>query len=124
MAQLIYKEEVYKLNGIAMKVYNELGFGFLESVYQEAFEIELKRNEIFFEREKDIDIYYDNIKLNKGFRADFLCYDKIIVELKANSDLTGKDTSQLINYLKATGYKVGCLYNFGSDELQYKRLVF
>lgn len=124
MDKLIYKDEVYKLNGIAMKVYNELGFGFLESVYQEAFEIELKRENIPYKREYNIDIYYDNVKLQKGFRADFLCYDKIIVELKASSGLIGKDESQLINYLKATGIKVGTLYNFGTSSLEYRRLIF
>lgn len=107
-----------------MKVYNELGFGFLESVYQDAFEIELKNNSIVYEREKDIDIFYDNVKLQRGFRADFICYGKVIVELKATAGLSRKDESQLINYLKASRIKVGTLYNFGSKHFEYKRLVF
>ena len=124
MTNLLFKAEVYKLNGLAMRVYNELGFGFLEAVYQEAFEIELKKNSIPYEREKSLDIYYDNIKLSKSYRADFFCYDNIIVELKATSGLIGKDENQLLNYLKITGTKVGLLYNFGTTKLEYKRMIF
>ncbi len=124
MVDLFYKEEVYKLIGVAMEVHNELGCGFLEAVYQEAFELELQEQGIPYEREKDINIYYKDLKLDKRYSADFFCFEKIIVELKALSGLTSEHESQIINYLKATEQKVGLLINFGAKSLQYKRLVY
>lgn len=123
MANLIYKEEVYKLIGAAMEVHNELGSGFLEAVYQEAYELELQEQGIPFDREKEIEIYYKDLKLDKKYRADFFCYNKIIVEIKALSELTGEHQSQLLNYLKATEEKVGLLINFGAKSIEYKRMV-
>ena len=119
-----YKEETYKINGAAMRVCNTLGHGFLEAVYQEALEIEFKKQEIPYEREKEIVITYDGIELKHTYRADFVCYGKIIVELKAVSKLDDAHRSQLYNYLCATGYKVGLLYNFGHyDGLEIERKV-
>lgn len=119
-----YKEETYKINGAAMRVYNTLGHGFLEAVYQEALEIEFKKQEIPYEREKEIVITYDGIELRHTYRADLVCYGKIIVELKAVSKLDDAHRSQLYNYLCATGYKVGLLYNFGHyDGLEIERKV-
>ena len=106
-----------------MEVHKELGCGFLESVYQEAFEIELQKQNIPYEREKLLNIYYKGIKLNKRYSADFVCYDKIVVELKALSALTTDHEAQVLNYLKVTGLKLGLLFNFGSRSLQYKRLI-
>jgi len=107
-----------------MRVYNLLGNGFLEAVYQEALEIELDRRHIPYEREQELEIYYDGIKLGKKYVADFVCYDKIILELKAVKELDDSHRSQLYNYLKATGFKLGFLINFGkSDELQIERRV-
>ena len=107
-----------------MRVYNLLGNGFLEAVYQEAMEIELDRRHIPYEREQELEIYYDGIKLGKKYVADFVCYDKIILELKAVKELDDSHRSQLYNYLKATGFKLGFLINFGkSDELQIERRV-
>ncbi len=99
-----------------MKVYDILGAGFVESVYQEAFEIELQRRGIPYQREVEIDVYYDGILLEKKFRADFVCYDNIIVELKAVSELDGNNMLQLSNYLKATHNKLGLLINFGNTS--------
>ena len=121
--EFLYKDETYKIIGAAMEVHKELGCGFLESVYQEAFEIELQKQNIPYEREKLLNIYYKGIKLNKRYSADFVCYDKIVVELKALSALTTDHEAQVLNYLKVTGLKLGLLFNFGSRSLQYKRLI-
>ena len=121
---LIFQNESYAIRGAAMKVYNTLGCGFLEAVYQEALEIELEKRHIPYEREKELEIYYDDIKLGKKYVADFVCYDKIILELKAVKDLDDSHRSQLYNYLKVTGFKLGFLINFGKyDELQIERRV-
>ena len=122
---IYYKEECYKVIGAAMQVYNTLGAGFLEAVYQEALEIELSKRDIPFEREKELTITYDGIQLQQTYRADFVCYDKIIVELKAVSELDDAHRAQVHNYLKATGYKLGLLINFcNPDELKYERIVY
>ena len=119
---IIYSKESYKIAGAAMKVYNTLGCGFLEPVYQEALEIEFQRRGIPYKREEELDIYYDGILLKKKYIADFVCYDKIIVELKAVCELDDGNRAQVRNYLKATGYKLGLLINFGdSDGLVVER---
>ncbi|MDA3890976.1 MAG: GxxExxY protein [Salinivirgaceae bacterium] len=123
MVDLIYKEEVYKIIGAAMEVHKELGCGFLEAVYQEALSLEFEEQKITFEQEKVIEIYYKDLLLNKKYKADFLCYGKIIIEIKALSSLNSDHENQLLNYLKATEEKVGLLINFGTKSLQYKRMV-
>ncbi|MEI6055185.1 MAG: GxxExxY protein, partial [Lentisphaerota bacterium] len=117
------KEESFEIIGACMNVHKELGFGFFEEVYQQALEHEFKLNYIHYEREIHLRIKYRDIYLDKQYIADFICYDKIIVELKAVSSLTGEHYAQVINYLKATGYKLGLLVNFGTKSLEYKRLV-
>ena len=124
MTGLIYKEEVYEIIGAAMNVHNELGRGFLEAVYQEAFEMELRDRKIAFEAQKQLNIFYKGKRLEKKYFADVVCYDKIIVELKALDRLTSKEESQILNYLKASGLKVGVLINFGGPSLEWKRFVF
>ena len=109
--------------GSCMAVHRELGHGFLESVYQEALAIELTRSSIPFEREKELSIIYKGVELKSYYKADFICYDQIILELKALDALSNDHVSQLMNYLKATGLKVGLLVNFGAPSLQYKRYV-
>ena len=111
---LIYENESYAIRGAAMKVYDVLGVGFVESVYQEALEIEFRRRNIPYKREVEIDVYYDGILLEKKFRADFICYDSIIVELKAVSELDNGNLLQFCNYLKATHLRLGLLINFGN----------
>lgn len=121
---ILYKEESYKILGAAFKVYNTLGSGFLEAVYQEALEIEFQRQSIPFAREKELKIQYDGVELKQTYKADFVCYGKIIVELKAVSSLDDAHRSQVYNYLHATGFQLGLLLNFGcSDELEKERIV-
>ena len=121
---VIYKDECYKIVGAALKVYNTLGHGFLEAVYQEALEIEFKRQQIPYEREKELKIQYDGVLLKQTYRADFICYDKIILELKAVSTIENSHRSQLYNYLRATDMLLGVLLNFGnSEELEWERKV-
>ena len=122
--ELIFKDEVYSIMGAAMDVHRELGSGFLESVYQEALEMELTRRQIPFESQRSIKIIYKGKTLNKEFVADLICYGKIIVELKAQESLSGKEEAQVLNYLKATAIKVAVVINFGSHpKLEWKRLV-
>ena len=111
---LLYENESYAIRGAAMKVYEILGHGFVESVYQEALEIEFRRRNIPYMREVEIEVYYDGVLLEKKFRADFVCYDSIIVELKAVSELDEGNLLQLSNYLKATHLRLGLLINFGN----------
>ncbi len=121
---LYHNQESYAINGAAMQVYNTLGIGFLEAVYQEALAIEFVKRGIPFEREKELKIFYDGQQLQTSYRADFVCYGDIIVELKAVAELDDSHRSQVYNYLKATGYKLGLLYNFGhADGLEYERKV-
>lgn len=121
---IVYKEEAYKIMGAAFQVYNTLGHGFLEAVYQEALEIELGRRGIPNEREKELRITYDGVELKQTYKADFVCYGKIIVELKAVSALDDAHRAQVYNYLHATGYRLGLLLNFGcADELEHQRIV-
>ena len=106
-----------------MKVHQSLGSGFLESVYQEALEKEFAKDGIENIRHKKLNINYNGVKLKKYFITDFVCYDKIILELKASSFIHKDSESQLLNYLKATNYEVGLLINFGQRSLIWKRLI-
>lgn len=121
---LYHQEESYAVNGAAMKVYSTLKEGFLEAVYQEALAMEFAKRGIPFEWEKELKIFYDGKELQTTYRADFVCYGDIIVELKAVVELDDTHRSQVHNYLKATGYKLGLLYNFGHhDGLQFERII-
>lgn len=124
MSNLIYKDEVYAIVGAAMEVHTVLGTGFLEPVYQEAMEIECASRNIPFIPQQILQVNYKQHILKKEYIADMVCFEKIIVEFKALDSLSGRESSQVINYLKATGYKVGVLINFGSDtKLEWKRFV-
>ena len=107
-----------------MEVHKNLGSGFLEAVYQEALSIEFEEAGIPFEQEKRLTIDYKGHLLKKAYIADFVCFDKIILELKAIENLKSEHIAQVINYLKITDFKLGLLVNFGSASLQYKRVVF
>ena len=125
MVELIYKEEVFAIVGAAIEVHKTLGPGFLEPVYQEGLEIESRSRDLPFESQKVLQIRYKEHILKKGYIADLIYFGKIVVELKALDRLSGREESQLLNYLKATGMKVGVLINFGSHpKLEWKRLVF
>ncbi len=117
-------ERTYKIIGAAMEVHKELGCGFLEGVYQEALAREFKIQRIPYKLQPVVEIKYKGEPLNKTYQPDFTCYDEIIVEIKALSELSGIEEAQIINYLKATGLKVGLLINFGAKSLEHKRLVY
>ena len=121
--KIIYKEESYKIIGACMKVHRNLGAGFLEAVYEEAIEKELNKEKIPFQRQVKLELYYDNQKMNKTYRADFVCYEKMILEIKAVSQTPKAFYAQLRNYLRCTEMKLGILINFGQPSLQYKRVV-
>ena len=123
MNTFYYKVETYNIRGAIFAVHHELGNGFLERVYQDALELEFQERGIPYEREKNIHVMYKGKPLGEPYRADFVCYDKIIVELKAVEKLQGIHRSQVINYLKATGMKLGLLVNFGEDIANIERIV-
>ena len=118
---LRYEQETYKIIGAAMKVHSELGPGFTERVYQEALAIEFSDRGIPFEREKEIHATYKGIELEGTFVPDFICYDKIIVELKAVKELDDVHRSQAINYAKIAGFNLSLLINFGESLLVKER---
>lgn len=119
----LYKEESYAIRGAIIAVSKELGCGFLERVYQEALEYEFKERNIPYEREKQLPIMYKGQMLGEPYRADFVCYEKIIVELKAVDELTGQHSAQVINYLKATKMKLAILVNFGEPMAHVERFL-
>ena len=124
MTDLIYSEESYKILGTCMEVYNQMGCGFLESVYHECLEIEFTKQNIPFKSHERLNLDYKDVPLKKGFEADFICFDKIILEIKATSELTTNFEAQTLNYLNATRYKLGLLVNFGEHpKLNYKRII-
>jgi len=124
LTELLLKDEVYAIIGAAIEVHRQLGTGFLEAVYQDALEIELASRGVPFESQKQFQIWYKGCQLSRFYLADLVCYDKIIVELKAIESLTSRDEAQLLNYLKASGLKVGVLINFsGFPKMEWKRLV-
>jgi GxxExxY protein len=120
-----FKKETYDIIGICMKVHRTLGHGFLEVVYKQAIEIELTKKKISYLREKEYTIEYEGMALAQRFYADFIVFDKIILEIKATfGGISPSHISQLINYLKVSGCHVGLLINFGRDRLEYNRFVF
>lgn len=123
MNKIIYKEESYAIRGAIIEVSKELGCGYLERVYQDALEVELRLRNIPYEREKTIQITYKGKPLGEPYRADFVCYGKIIVELKAVEELTSKHRAQVLNYLNATKMKLGILVNFGEEFTNVERLI-
>ena len=120
---LLYENEKEKIIKACMNVFNELGNGFLEAVYQEALAIEFGIINIPFKKEAKIEVYYKGNKLNKEYYADFICYDKIIVELKCVSRLVNANKAQVLNYLYGTKLAVGLLVNFGESSLKWERLT-
>lgn len=117
------QQESYDIIGACMEVHNVLGIGFVEKVYQDALEVELMKRGIPYEREKVLNITYKGIQLQHVFKPDFICYDKIILELKSERELTDVDRAQILNYLNASHYKLGWLINFGQTSLVRERYV-
>jgi GxxExxY protein len=113
----------YSIIGAAMEVYRQLGCGFLEPVYQEALAIEFTNREIPFVRETKLPLTYKGRALDTKYCADFICFDSVVVELKALVRMSGTEEAQVINYLKATGHEVGLLINFGRRSLEHRRFV-
>ena len=124
MTELIYKEDFYKIIGICMEVHRNLGRGFLEIVYKDALEYEFNKNNIPFEREKRYEIPYKEIILQHKYNADFVVFDKIILEVKTVNGIIDEFIKQTLNYLSVSKNKLGIIVNFGEDSLKYKRLVF
>jgi GxxExxY protein len=123
-SELLFKDEAYAIVGAAMEVHNELSGGYLEAVYQEAMEIELADRAIPFVPRQQLRITYKGRTLEKFYIADQVCYGAVLVEIKALDHLSGTEESQVLNYLKTTGLRVGVLLNFGnSSGLEWKRFV-
>ena len=117
---LIYPEESKRILGIALQLHREMGCGFKEKVYQDAFEVLLKEKGILYEKEKHIDLTFHGVRLEHDFFYDFLIEDKIGVEIKAVSEILGEYEAQIINYLHVSNHKLGLLLNFGSKSLEYR----
>jgi GxxExxY protein len=114
----------YEIIGAAMEVHRELGLGFLEAVYQEAMEIELRERKVPFAVQPQIKLYYKQYPMDKFYKPDFICFNSHIVEIKAETCLTKVDEAQVINTLKATRLQIGLLINFGQPSLKYQRFVY
>ena len=124
MADIILKNESYKIIGLCMEVHNQLGAGFKEIIYKDALEIELKTHKIPFTREMQFKIEYKGVILPRRYPADFIVYEKIILEVKATSFIIDSFVAQTINYLKASGLQLGIIANFGEKSFTSKRVVF
>jgi GxxExxY protein len=123
MDEIIYKDEAYKIVGAMMSVHNELRCGFLEAIYQEALEMEFQLQGIPYEREKELEVRYKGNVIGKKYKADFICYNKIVVELKAVDKILPEFKAQTLNYMKMSNSKLGILANFGQTSLEIQRLV-
>ncbi|WP_462325466.1 GxxExxY protein [Desulfoplanes sp.] len=121
---LLYADESYGIVGACFDVYTDMGAGFLESVYQECLALEFSRRGIPFDQQKRLELSYRGTQLKQEYVADFVCYEKIIVEIKAVKDLASEHRAQVLNYLHATGYKLGLLVNFGHyPKAEVERIV-
>ena len=124
MSEIIYKDESYAIIGKCMELHNELGHGFSEIVYKDELEIEFSENDILYEREKEYPVYYKGIVLNHKFYADFIIFDKIILEVKCVKTISDEHVAQAINYLKVSQNKLALVVNFARGKLEYQRLVY
>lgn len=123
--KILYADESYAIQGAVFEVYREMGGGFLEAVYQECLEREFRRRGIPFRAQPELALYYKGDMLVQTYKPDFICYDRIIVELKAVKEIAPEHVAQVMNYLKATGMKLGLLVNFGSHpKATVRRIVY
>jgi GxxExxY protein len=120
---LLYEEQTFQIIGACMEVHKKLGNGFLESVYEEALEMEFIKRNILYLRQHKLNLFYDGLPMDKFFKADFLCYQSVILEIKAVSFLNKDMQKQTINYLHASNMQVGLLINFGESSLKWKRFI-
>jgi GxxExxY protein len=111
--KILFKEESFIIRGAVFEVYREMGSGFLESVYQECLEREFRNRDIPFKSQVELSLFYKGVLLHQTYKPDFICYDKIVVELKAVKETGNEHRAQVFNYLKATGFRLGLLVNFG-----------
>ena len=123
MPDYLYEDDTYKIIGALIEVHKNLGKGFSEIVYKDAFEYELKKINFSFEREKEYLVHYKDIILNHKFYADFVVLDKIIIEIKSTESLHEKHISQCLNYLHVSGHRLAILVNFNKTSLEYKRII-
>jgi GxxExxY protein len=122
--KLLYKEECFKIQGAVFEVYKEMGSGFLENIYQECLEREFTIRTIPFQSQRELSVYYKGVQLRQSYKADFICYESIVVELKAVKDVAPDHKAQLFNYLKATKLRLGLLINFGHyPKVQIVRVI-
>jgi GxxExxY protein len=124
MADILFKDESYRIIGASFEVYNEMGCGFLEAVYQECLVCESRDQNIPFVARQRLPLKYKHHQLETMYEPDFVCFDSIVIELKAAKELCDEHRAQVHNYLKATGYRLGLLVNFGQHpKLEYERIV-
>ncbi len=124
MSKLLFEQETHRILGACFEVYKEKGCGFVEPVYQECLELELAARAIEFVPQQEIGLSYKRRPLKQSYRADLICFDKVIVEVKAVTALTDEHRAQIMNYLRATGFRVGLLINFGSyPGVEHERFV-
>ncbi len=123
MSNYLYEDDTYKIIGALIEVHKNLGKGFSEIVYKDAFEYELNRIKISFEREKEYLVHYKDVILNHKFYADFVVLDKIILEIKSTDAIHEKHISQCLNYLHVSGHRLAILVNFNKTSLEYKRII-
>lgn len=124
MAELLFKEESYKLIGICMEVHRNLGMGFKEVIYKDALEYEFRKNNIAFIREQKFEILYKGFVLQHCYYADFIIFNSIVLEVKASSMIVNNFVTQTINYLKASDLRLGIIANFGQYSFVSKRIAF
>jgi GxxExxY protein len=123
MSDYLYEDDTYKIIGALIEVHKNLGKGFSEIVYKDAFEYELKKINFSFEREKEYLVHYKDVILNHKFYADFVVLEKIIIEIKSTDSLNEKHISQCLNYLHVSGHRLAILVNFNKTSLEYKRII-
>ena len=124
MPELIFKEQSYQIIGLCMEVHRELGHGFKEIIYKDALEYELKKANIDYQREEEFQVSYKDTVLKRKYCADFIAFGEIIIEAKATSTIINDFVGQTINYLKASGLRLGIIANFGQPSFTWKRVVF